>query len=481
MCGIVGIVGKSNACNIILDVLKKLEYRGYDSSGLAFIHNKELRHLKEIGKLGRLIDRFKPLSKKLEDVSLAIVHTIWATHGKVIQENAHPIISNNIAVVHNGIIENFETIKKELIKNNFVFNSTTDTEVIPHLLNHFLKMGKSFFESAKNVLKSIEGAYAFSIINSDYDEIFVSRKTSPLAIGIGEKFNIVCSDTQSISTLVNKVIYLEDGDYAFISANKIEIYNEDDQKVFRQMINIKANFNIINKDGYRHFMEKEIFEQPNVLKNTIGNLINNNSEINISPKKMGYKKGCGIIICAAGTSHYAAMIGKYWIERFALIPVSIELSSEFRYRKPVTSNFSTMIVISQSGESIDTLMAMREAKKLNLTTMAIVNVENSSIDRESDYSLYTNVGPEIGVASTKSFTSQLIVLLMTAFRLAIHNKSINLKLLSDFISNIKIVPLFLSKILSLNDQFLNIALSIKNKKNVLIWKRCFIRRTRGSA
>ena len=244
------------------------------------------------------------------------------------------------------------------------------------------------------------------------------------------------------------------------------------------MINIKSNFNLINKDGYRHFMEKEIFEQPNVLKNTIGSLIENNSELNISPEKMGFKEGSGIIICAAGTSHYAAMIGKYWIERFALIPVSIELS-EFRYRKPVTSNFS-MIVISQSGESIDTLMAMREAKKLNLTTMAVVNVENSSIDRESDYSLYTNVGPEIGVASTKSFTSQLIVLLMTAFRLAIHNKSIDLKLLSDFISNIKIVPLFLSKILSLNDQFLNIALSIKNKKMYYILEEVlFIRSLEG--
>ncbi len=467
MCGIVGIVGKSNACKIVLDVLKKLEYRGYDSSGLAFIYNNELKHIKAIGKLSKLIDKFNPLSKKLVNISLAIGHTRWATHGKVIEENAHPIISKNIAVVHNGIIENFEIIKKDLIKNNFIFKGTTDTEVIPHLLNHFLNMGKSFFEASKNVLKSIEGAYAFSIINSEKNEIFVSRKTSPLALGIGENFNLVCSDAQSISTLVNKVIYLEDGDYAFISANKFEIYNQDDKKVFRQMINIKSNFNLINKDGYRHFMEKEIFEQPNVLKNTIGSLIENNSELNISPEKMGFKKGSGIIICAAGTSHYAAMIGKYWIERFASIPVSIELSSEFRYRKPVTSNFSTMIAISQSGESIDTLMAMREAKKLNLATMAIVNVENSTIDREADYSLYTNVGTEIGVASTKSFTSQLIVLLMIAFRLALYNKKIDRKYLSEFISNIKIIPLFLSKILSLNDQFLNVALSIKNKKNVL--------------
>ena len=471
MCGIVGVIGKSNACKIVIDVLKKLEYRGYDSSGIAFVHNKELKDLKELGKLNKLISKYSTFSKKFTNVSLAIGHTRWATHGKVILDNTHPIISSDIAVVHNGIIENFEILKSELIKKKFIFKGTTDTEVIVHLLNYNLKKGKSFFKACVNILKKIEGAYAFAVINPTIDQIFVSRKTSPLALGIGENFNVVGSDAQSISSLVKKVIYLEDGDYAFVSADNVEIYNSSDEKVLRHIINIQSDLNFINKDGYRHFMEKEIFEQPNVLKNTIGSLIENKSELKISPKKMGFKKNFGITICAAGTSHYAAMIGKYWIERFSSIPVSVELSSEFRYRNPVTNNFSTMIAISQSGESIDTLMAMREAKKLNLTTMAIVNVENSTIDREADYSVYTNVGTEIGVASTKSFTSQLIVLLMVAFKLAFYNKKIDKKYLSEFISNIKIVPLFLSKILSLNNQFINIAQTIKNNKNVLFLGR----------
>ena len=467
MCGIVGIVGKANACKIVLNVLKNLEYRGYDSAGLAYISNQKLNTLKSIGKLNKLKSKFDLIEKDVYDVSIAIGHTRWATHGKVIIENTHPIISENIAVVHNGIIENHDILRSELEKKKVVFESTTDTEVIPHLLNLSIKNKNNFFDSCVEVINKIEGAYAFAAIESSKDQIFVSRKTSPLVLGLGDGFKVVGSDAQSISQIVSEVIYLDDGDYAFLSASKVEIFDKNNKKVDRKKINITSNVNFLNKDGFKHFMEKEIHQQPSVLINTISSLIQKDVDINISPEKLNIKENHGIIICAAGTSHYAAMVGKYWIEKFASIPVNVELSSEYRYRNPVNTMYSSMIVISQSGESIDTLMAMREAKRLNLKTTAIINVENSTIDREADYSIYTNVGPEVGVASTKSFTSQLIVLLSIAMKIAFFNNKINIVYYTDFIKNLKLIPNFMSKILSLNDEFVKLAQSIKNSKNVL--------------
>ena len=467
MCGIVGIVGKSNACKNALNVLKNLEYRGYDSAGLAFLKENQLNTIKALGKLNELKSKFENLEEEIKDVSIAIGHTRWATHGKVILENTHPILSNNIAVVHNGIIENHDQIRLELKEKNVVFETTTDTEVIPHLLNILMKQTNDFFEACVAVVDKIEGAYAFAAIHSSNEEIFVARKTSPLVLGIGNGYNIVGSDAQSISQLVSEVIYLNDGDYAILNKAKIQIYNSNNKIIKREKINIKSNPNFLNKNGFKHFMEKEIYEQPNVLINTIGSLVREENELNIFPEKMNIQKNYGITICAAGTSHYAAMVGKYWIEKFSSVPVNVELSSEYRYRNPATSMYSCMIVISQSGESIDTLMAMREAKRLNLKTISITNVENSSIDRESDYSIYTHVGPEVGVASTKSFTSQLIVLLSIAIKIGLYNNKISTEKCMDFIKNLKLVPNFLSKILSLNKEFINLAQSIKNSHNIL--------------
>ncbi len=467
MCGIVGIIGKINACKIALNVLKNLEYRGYDSAGLAYAQNKQLHTLKALGKLKELKSKYERIESDTKNVTLAIGHTRWATHGKVVIENTHPILSENIAVVHNGIIENHENIRSYLKKKDVVFETSTDTEVIPHLLSMSMRKKNNFFNACISVVNKIEGAYAFAAIESSHDEIFVARKTSPLVLGLGDGYNIVGSDAQSISHLVSEVIYLNDGDYAILNESKIQIFNSDNKRVDREKINIKSNINFLNKDGFRHFMEKEIYEQPNVLINTIGSLVREEKELNIFPKKMNIKANFGITICAAGTSHYAAMIGKYWIEKFSSIPVNVELSSEYRYRKPASSMYSSMIVISQSGESIDTLMAMREAKRLNLNTTAITNVENSSIDREADYSIYTHVGPEVGVASTKSFTSQLIILLSIAMKLAISNNKISHEKYYDFIKNLKLVPNFLSKILSLNEKFINLAQFIKNSQNIL--------------
>ncbi len=467
MCGIVGIVGKNNACKHALNVLKNLEYRGYDSAGLAFLKNNDLNTIKALGKLNELKSKFETLEEEIKDVLIAIGHTRWATHGKVVLENTHPILSENIAVVHNGIIENHDQIRLELKEKKVIFETTTDTEVIPHLLSISMKNTNNFFNACVSVVDKIEGAYAFAAIHSSKEEIFVARKTSPLVLGLGYGYNIVGSDAQSISQLVNEVIYLNDGDYAILNKTKIQIYDTNNMKVEREKINIKSNYNILSKNGYKHFMEKEIHEQPNVLINTIGSLVREENELNIFPEKMNIKKNYGITICAAGTSHYAAMVGKYWIEKFSSVPVNVELSSEYRYRNPATSMYSSMIVISQSGESIDTLMAMREAKRLNLKTTAITNVENSSIDREADYSIYTHAGPEVGVASTKSFTSQLIVLLSIAMKIAINNKKITIDKYNDFIKNLKLVPNFLSKILSLNEEFIKLAQSIKNSQNIL--------------
>ncbi len=467
MCGIVGIVGKSNACKIALNILKNLEYRGYDSAGLAFLKKNNLNTIKALGKLNELMSKFEILEKDLEDVSIAIGHTRWATHGKVILENTHPILSDNVAVVHNGIIENHDKIRMELKEKNVVFETSTDTEVIPQLLSLSMKINKNFFDSCVSVVDNIEGAFAFAAIHSLKEEIFVARKTSPLVLGIGNGFNIVGSDAQSISQMVSEVIYLNDGDYAILNKTDIQIYNSENKKVKRDKINIKSNLNFLSKDGFKHFMEKEIHEQPNVLINTIGSLVREEKDLNIFPDKMNVKKSCGITICAAGTSYYAAMVGKYWIEKFSSIPVNVELSSEYRYRSPATSMYSSMIIISQSGESIDTLMAMREAKRLNLNTTAITNVENSSIDREADYSIYTNVGPEVGVASTKSFTSQLIVLLSIAMKIAMDHDKITTEKYENFIQNLKLIPNFLSKVLSLNEEFIKLAQSIKNSQNIL--------------
>ncbi len=467
MCGIVGIVGKLNACKSALNVLKNLEYRGYDSAGLAFLQKNQLNTIKALGKLNELNSKFEILEEGIKDVSIAIGHTRWATHGKVILENTHPILSENIAVVHNGIIENHDQIRLELIEKNVVFETTTDTEVISHLLSISMKNNNNFFDACVSVIKKIEGAYAFAAIQSLNEEIFVARKTSPLVLGIGDGYNIVGSDAQSISQMVSEVIYLNDGDYAILNKTTIKIFNSNHKRVEREKINIKSNLNFLNKDGFKHFMEKEIHEQPNVLINTIGSLVRDENDLNIFPEKMNLQKNCGITICAAGTSHYAAMVGKYWIEKFSSVPVNVELSSEYRYRSPATAMYSCMIVISQSGESIDTLMAMREAKKLNLKTTAITNVENSSIDRESDYSIYTHVGTEVGVASTKSFTSQLIVLLSIAMKIGWYNKKITTEKYKDFIQNLKLIPNFLSKILALNEEFVSLAQAIKNSQNIL--------------
>ena len=422
MCGVVAVLGKDNASKLVIEGLKKLEYRGYDSAGIASISKGFLQSVKSKGKLNNLISKLEDLTKKKNyiDTTIALGHTRWATHGNISIENAHPLTSQNkVAVVHNGIIENYLSLKENLISEGYIFQSKTDTEVIPHLFTKYLKLGNDLLESGRLVLKEIKGAFAFVAFSIDFPhQFFVSRNSSPLAIGLGENANFVGSDAHSIDHLTKRIIYLEDGDHALIETKSVKIYDRDLRKVDRKIINIQAEFGLVTKSGYNHFMEKEIFEQPSVIPLTISNYLKETSEITIDAEKLGLKNKNSLVICAAGTSYYAALVGKYWIEQLADIPVNIDLASEYRYRSPSIFGQSSMIVISQSGESLDTLMALRHGKKLGLKTNAIVNVEGSTIDREADYSLYTRVGPEVGVASTKSFTSQLAVLFLIALSLA---------------------------------------------------------------
>ena len=475
MCGVVAVIGQDGASSLVIEGLKKLEYRGYDSSGIASLDTNKLQILKSEGKLNKLIDKFNNSieHQSYKDTNVAIGHTRWATHGNVSIENAHPITSENkVAVVHNGIIENYNVLKGQLISEGFKFDSLTDTEVIPHLFSKYIKLGNNLLDSGKLVLNDIKGAFAFVAISSSFPgELFVSRNSSPIAIGLGEGSNFIGSDAQSISHLTNRIIYLEDGDFALIKSTKVSIFDISLNIVKRKIINFNSDIGLITKSGYRHFMEKEMFEQPSVIPQTISSFLKSNGSINIDLKKLGFTNKSSFTICAAGTSYYSAMIGKYWIEKIADIPVIVDIASEYRYRNPSSFGQNAILVISQSGESLDTLMAMRYAKKLGLHTNAIVNVSGSTIDREADYSLNTNVGPEIGVASTKSFTSQLIILFLIAISLGKKFNDINS---NQYVKYLNMLPLAISKMLKLESQIISLANKIKNERNVIFLGRGYL-------
>ena len=475
MCGVVAVLGRENASKLVIEGLKKLEYRGYDSAGIASIFQGSLQTIKSEGKLIKLIDKLENLSsdKGYFDTSIALGHTRWATHGNISVENAHPLISENkVAVVHNGIIENYLTLKEQLIAEGYSFQSKTDTEVLPHLFSKYLKLGNNLLEAGRLVLNEIKGAFAFVAVSTDFpDQLFISRNSSPLAIGLGEDGNFVGSDAHSIDHLTKRIIYLEDGDHGLVETKNIQIFDKNTDKVDRKIINIQAEFGLITKAGYSHFMEKEIFEQPSVIPQTISNYLKEDSKIIIDIDKLGFEKKGSLVICAAGTSYYAAMVGKYWIEQIANIPVVIDLASEFRYRNPSIYGQNSILVISQSGESLDTLMALRHGKTLGLKTNAIVNVEGSTIDREADYSLYTRVGPEVGVASTKSFTSQLGVLFMIALALGKKFNELNLQEINEKTQYLNMLPTAIARMLEIEEEIKLIANKIKNAKNMIFLGR----------
>ncbi len=417
MCGIVGAVGSENAVNITLDGLKKLEYRGYDSAGICGLTDGVFKVVKERGKIVNLQES---LYKTNLFSNIAIGHTRWATHGIPSQINAHPHNSPRFCVVHNGIIENYQEIQRKLDKKKSNFLSQTDTEVIPHLIEYHFDKENDIRKSLIKACQDLEGTFALGVLFKEQkDVIAVAKKGSPLVIGVGKGENYISSDYYALSEYSDKIITLEDGDFALIYKDKIIIFDENNQDIKRPIKTIQSSKAKISKDGFDHFMLKEIFEQPRVIEETVQTYINlSDNSIHLSNFPFDLKKIEKITIIACGTSYYAGMSAKYLIEELAQISVEVDIASEFRYRKNVFHDNNMMIFISQSGETADSLAALKYAKANNQKILSIVNAPFSSMAQLSDLVIRTVAGPEIGVASTKAYTAQIAILSLFAIHFA---------------------------------------------------------------
>ncbi|OAT50624.1 glucosamine-fructose-6-phosphate aminotransferase [Proteus hauseri ATCC 700826] len=415
MCGIVGAVAQRDIAEILIEGLRRLEYRGYDSAGLAVVDNDcKMTRLREAGKVQMLADE----AEKTQVIGgTGIAHTRWATHGEPCEDNAHPHVSGSIAVVHNGIIENYQELKADLIKKGYQFTSQTDTEVIAHLVNWEQHKGGTLREVVQRVIPQLRGAYGTVIMDSRTPDLLVAaRSGSPLVVGLGVGENFLASDQLALLPVTRRFIYLEEGDIVEITRRHVHIFSVDGEEVDRDVIESNVQYDAGDKGIYRHYMQKEIYEQPLAIKNTLENRLKAES---IDLSELGSKaqdilsKVEHIQIVACGTSYNAGMVSRYWFESLAGIPCDVEIASEYRYRKPATRRNSLLITLSQSGETADTLAALRLSKELGyLSSLAICNVAGSSLVRESEFVLMTKAGAEIGVASTKAFTTQLTVLLM---------------------------------------------------------------------
>ncbi len=421
MCGIVGYIGSKQAPSILMDGLSKLEYRGYDSAGIAVFSDNKINLIKTQGKLKNLAARLEETPLK---GNLGIGHTRWATHGAPSDVNSHPHMSEDraIAVVHNGIIENYMDIKEDLSSKGYKFVSETDTETVAHLIDYYYKQGNGFFESVFMVLDKIEGAYALGILCKDYpDTIIAVRKNCPLIIGIGKGENFIASDIPAILHHTREVYLLENNEVAVIKENSIEIFDKNKNKVDREVYHVDWNIDAAEKGGYDHFMIKEISEQPKIVQDILNHRISSQGKINledISLSKEDLANIDRIYVVACGTAYHAGLVGKEIIERTCRIPVIAEVASEFRYKNPILDERTLLIVVSQSGETADTLEALRIAKKNKARVLAVVNAVGSSIAREADDVFYILAGPEISVASTKAFTAQTVAMELIAFHIA---------------------------------------------------------------
>ncbi|ABI82439.1 glutamine--fructose-6-phosphate transaminase (isomerizing) [Francisella tularensis] len=414
MCGIVGANSTRNVTNILIEGLKKLEYRGYDSAGLAIIDDKNnIDICKEVGKVIELEKSVHNLANFKGDIGIA--HTRWATHGKPSKNNSHPHASESFCIVHNGVIENFAELKKVLINDGYKFKSDTDTEVIAHLLQKEWRDNFSIVDNIKYIMAMLKGAYAVAIISQKFsDKIVAVRSGSPLVIGVGIDENFISSDALSLLPVTNKFSYLDEGDIAIISKDNVEVFDNNGAAKNLEVEEYNYSSSSASKDGYKHYMLKEIYEQPEAVSNTIlASLADGEISLDSFDKRAKelFEKTKHICIVACGTSYNAGMTAKYWIEKYAKVPCSVEIASEIRYRDNVVVDGSLFVSISQSGETADTLESLRKSKKQNYVgSMCICNVPNSSLVRESDIAFMTKAGVEIGVASTKAFTTQLVAL-----------------------------------------------------------------------
>ena len=463
MCGIIGYIGKKNAVPVLIQGLERLEYRGYDSVGICIKTNHHLEILKRKGK----VSKFKKISE-LKDLSgnIGIAHTRWATHGVPSRKNAHPHLDckKEIAIAHNGIIENYQALKELLKKEGHVFLSETDSEVIAHLIEKFYQG-----DLEKAVIKTVElleGAFGLAILHKDENRIIAVKKGSPLVIGVGDGEMFVASDASAILKYTKKVVYMKDGQMADVYRNKFKIKNFKGQEVERKVREIKWNIGQLEKKGFKHFMLKEIFEQPESLSNAVrGRVKKGKIKLSLNIDIKSVKR---IIIVSCGTSWHSGLVAKYLIEKFAKIPVEVDYASEFRYRNPIIKKGDIVIGISQSGETADTLEALREAKKKEAKTLGIINVVGSTISREVDSGIFLHAGPEIGVASTKAFTSQLITLVLLALYF---RQEKGLKIDKHILTEIKNIPLNVKKILKDSQKIKQIAKKFKDSKGFLFLGR----------
>ena len=420
MCGIVGYIGDRQAQEIILEGLKRLEYRGYDSSGLAIADGQELRIERAVGKLGELV---RKLTEPIPG-NVGVGHTRWATHGSPTEENAHPHEADGVVVVHNGIIENYLSLKEELKSQGCVFKSETDTEVICHLIRSELKRGSGFEDAVRNSLARLRGSYGLVILwRGDPGRLIAARKESPLVLGLGEGENFVASDIPAILHHTRDMIFLDDGEMAVVEKDKVRVSKLDGTPVHKEVHRIDWSPVMAEKGGFRHFMLKEIFEQPRAIVDSFrGRIFPERGEVSLGPHCLPREvlsRVERIVMIACGTSYHAALIGKFMVETLARVPVEVDLASEFRFRDPVIDERTLLLAISQSGETADTLVALKEGKARGARTLAICNVVGSSLVRASDGVIYTQAGPEIGVASTKAFTTQIVVLFLLAIELGL--------------------------------------------------------------
>jgi glutamine---fructose-6-phosphate transaminase (isomerizing) len=478
MCGIVGGVTNSNITPLLLEGLKRLEYRGYDSSGLIVLSDKNtFIRARSVGKVKNLEKNLNERNIKIKG-NIGIAHTRWATHGEPSSLNAHPHISKNlVSVVHNGIIENYVELKNNQKKLGYEFNSETDTEVIAHAIDFAMKSTKTLVESVQKVVKLLEGSYGLGIMSSKFpDQIIATRKGSPLIIGIGIDGNFIASDQMALLSETNKFIFLDEGDIAEIKLDKITIFNLDGNKVERPVFNSKIKAGQVDKGNYDHFMQKEIFEQPQAIRDTLESRITNDSVIASS---FGYnaeeifKNTRQVQIVACGTSFNAGLVAKYWIEDIAKIPCNVEVASEYRYRHPILSDNTLFVTLSQSGETADTLEALKAAKKINNTvrSLCISNSPESSITRLSDLTFLTHAGPEIGVASTKAFTTQLVSLALLLCSIGKIQKTISEIQEKDIVNGLKKLSGLINDALLQETQIKELAKRFKDKKSALFLGR----------
>lgn len=478
MCGIVGAVAERNIANILLEGLKRLEYRGYDSAGLTVIRDGALHRERQVGKVQALVDAVA-INPEFFDGHTGIAHTRWATHGEPAQHNAHPHVSGKIAVVHNGIVENYAELKETLMAKGYEFTSQTDTEVVAHLIHDIYKQNPDLLAAVRTIIPLLQGAFALGIVHVDCpDALITVRLGSPLVIGVGIGENFIASDQLALLPVTNRFMYLEEGDIAKLTRSSIQVY-ADGIAVKRQIHEIDAAQHNADKGEFKHYMLKEIYEQPDAVARTLEMALDKGENAKLREdflqRHETQLKGIkNVQIIACGTSYHSGLVAKYWFESLIRVPCSVEVASEFRYRNPVVVDHSLVICISQSGETADTLSALRDTQKqapAGLVSLALCNVPTSSLVRETDIFLPTLAGPEIGVASTKAFTTQLVALMLLVLKVAAVQQRMSEERLSILIGELHQLPGQLYASLHLDGAIKTMSKHFENKKSCLFLGR----------